>query len=312
MNQQSQPTSLYPVERGDELSLIELWKVLVEYKLLIIVFTALTTLGAIYYASTLPTIYKAEVLMIPASGGVSGGGLSNRLGGLADMAGVSLGGSSAGGSSAGAEGEQALARLKTRSFLIKHIKEKNLKSILFADQWSTVEKRWIDQEPSDREASELLLDMITTARVPKDKAGLVILSIEWKDPTNPEKIANIANNLVKSMNSHAKKRAILEAVRSVSFIEKELEKTSLLNSQIILYSIIEQQMGTIMLANVRDEFVFKVIDSAVIPTRAETKPIFMIIFIGIVLGIFISSFLAVNINYFRRHLEKNKIASAPI
>ena len=307
MNQQSQPTSLYPVERGDELSLIELWKVLVEYKLLIIVFTALTTLGAIYYASTLPTIYKAEVLMIPASGGGGGGGLSNRLGGLADMAGVSLG-----GSSAGAEGEQALARLKTRSFLIKHIKEKNLKSILFADQWSTVEKRWIDQEPSDREASELLLDMITTARVPKDKAGLVILSIEWKDPTNPEKIANIANNLVKSMNSHAKKRAILEAVRSVSFIEKELEKTSLLNSQIILYSIIEQQMGTIMLANVRDEFVFKVIDSAVIPTRAETKPIFMIIFIGIVLGIFISSFLAVNINYFRRHLEKNKIASAPI
>ena len=307
MNQQSQPTSLYPVERGDELSLIELWKVLVEYKLLIIVFTALTTLGAIYYASTLPTIYKAEVLMIPASGGVSGGSLSNRLGSLADMAGVSLG-----GSSAGAEGEQVLARLKTRSFLIKHIKEKNLKSILFADQWSTVEKRWIDQEPSDREASELLLDMITTARVPKDKAGLVILSIEWKDPTNPEKIANIANNLVKSMNSHAKKRAILEAVRSVSFIEKELEKTSLLNSQIILYSIIEQQMGTIMLANVRDEFVFKVIDSAVIPTRAETKPIFMIIFIGIVLGIFISSFLAVNINYFRRHLEKNKIASAPI
>ena len=295
-------------ERGDELDLMQLWKVLVKYKLLIIVFTTLTTLGATYYALTLPTIYKTEVLMIPVSGGgVSGGGLSNRLGGLADMAGVSLG-----GSSAGAEGEQVLARLKTRSFLIKHIKEKNLKSILFADQWSTVEKRWIDQEPSDREASELLLDMITTARVPKDKAGLVILSIEWKDPTNPEKIANIANNLVKSMNSHAKKRAILEAVRSVSFIEKELEKTSLLNSQIILYSIIEQQMGTIMLANVRDEFVFKVIDSAVIPTRAETKPIFMIIFIGIVLGIFISSFLAVNINYFRRHLEKNKIASAPI
>ena len=281
-------------ERGDELDLMQLWKVLVKYKLLIIVFTTLTTLGATYYALTLPTIYKTEVLMIPASGGISGSGLSNRLGGLADMAGVSLG-----GSSAGAEGEQVLARLKTRSFLIKHIKEKNLKSILFADQWSTVEKRWIDQEPSDREASELLLDMITTARVPKDKAGLVILSIEWKDPTNPEKIANIANNLVKSMNSHAKKRAILEAVRSVSFIEKELEKTSLLNSQIILYSIIEQQMGTIMLANVRDEFVFKVIDPAVNPKHAETKPILMVIFIGIILGIFLASFLAISANYFK-------------
>ena len=296
MNQQSQPTSLYPVERGDELSLIELWKVLVEYKLLIIVFTALTTLGAIYYASTLPTIYKAEVLMIPASGGGGGGGggLSNRLGGLADMAGVSLG-----GSSAGAEGEQALARLKTRSFLTKHIKEKNLKPILFADQWDRVEKKWIDKEPSDRDSAELLKNMIEAGSHPRSKAGLASLSIEWKNPHNPNKIADIANNLVSSINSHAKDRAILEARDSISFLEKELEQTSIVNSQTILYSLIEQQMGKIMMANIRDEFVFKVIDPAVNPKHAETKPILMVIFIGIILGIFLASFLAISANYFK-------------
>ena len=292
MNQQSQPTSLYPVERGDELSLIELWKVLVEYKLLIIVFTALTTLGAIYYASTLPTIYKAKVLMIPASGG--GGGLSNRLGGLADMAGVSLG-----GSSAGAEGEQVLARLKTRSFLTKHIKEKNLKPILFADQWDRVEKKWIDKEPSDRDSAELLKNMIEAGSHPRSKAGLASLSIEWKNPHNPNKIADIANNLVNSINSHAKDRAILEARDSISFLEKELEQTSIVNSQTILYSLIEQQMGKIMMANIRDEFVFKVIDPAVNPKHAETKPILMVIFIGIILGIFLASFLAISVNYFK-------------
>jgi capsular polysaccharide biosynthesis protein len=296
MNQQSQPqpTSLYPVERGDELSLIELWKVLVEYKLLIIVFTALTTLGAIYYASTLPTIYKAEVLMIPASGGISGSGLSNRLGGLADMAGVSLG-----GSSAGAEGEQVLARLKTRSFLTKHIKEKNLKPILFADQWDRVEKKWIDKEPSDRDSAELLKNMIEAGSHPRSKAGLASLSIEWKNPHNPNKIADIANNLVSSINSHAKDRAILEARDSISFLEKELEQTSIVNSQTILYSLIEQQMGKIMMANIRDEFVFKVIDPAVNPKHAETKPILMVIFIGIILGIFLASFLAISANYFK-------------
>ena len=277
MNQQSQPTSLYPVERGDELSLIELWKVLVEYKLLIIVFTALTTLGAIYYASTLPTIYKAEVLMIPASGG--GGGLSNRLGSLADMAGASLG-----GSSAGAEGEQALARLKTRSFLTNHIKEKNLKPILFASRWSEQGKLWIDKEPSDREASELLLDMVTTSIDSKDKAGLVAFSLEWENPANPDKIADMANDLVSNMNFRAKQRAIVEAKNSISFLEKELEQTNILNSQTILYSMIEQQMQKIMLANIRDEFVFKVIDSAVVPRYAETKPVLMIIFIGFILG----------------------------
>jgi len=292
MNQQSQPqpTSLYPVERGDELSLIELWKVLVEYKLLIIVFTALTTLGAIYYASTLPTIYKAEVLMIPASGG-GGGGLSNRLGGLADMAGVSLGGSSA---SVGAKGEQALARLKTRNFLTKHIKERNLKPILFADRWSQQGKLWIDGEPSNREVSELLLGMITTSMDPRDKAGLVTLSLEWENPHNPNKIADIANDLVSSMNHHAKRRAILEARDSISFLEKELEQTSILNSQTILYSLIEQQMGKIMLANIRDEFVFKIIDPAVNPRRTEDKPVLIIILIGLIFGLIFGIFTAIS------------------
>ena len=277
MNQQLQSTPLSPVDRSDELDFIGLWKVLIEYKLLIIVFTTLTTLGATYYASTLPTIYKAEVLMIPASGG--GGGLSNRLGGLADLAGVSLG-----GSSAGAEGEQALARLKTRSFLTNHIKEKNLKPILFASRWSEQGKLWIDKEPSDREASELLLDMVTTSIDSKDKAGLVAFSLEWENPANPDKIADMANDLVSNMNFRAKQRAIVEAKNSISFLEKELEQTNILNSQTILYSMIEQQMQKIMLANIRDEFVFKVIDSAVVPRYAETKPVLMIIFIGFILG----------------------------
>ena len=282
-------------ERGDELDLMQLWKVLVKYKLLIIVFTTLTTLGATYYALTLPTIYKTEVLMIPVSGGgVSGGGLSNRLGGLSSMAGVSLG-----GSSAGAEGEQALARLKTRSFLTKHIKEKNLKPILFADQWDRVEKKWIDKEPSDRDSAELFKNMIEAGSHPRSKAGLASLSIEWKNPHNPNKIADIANNLVSSINSHAKDRAILEARDSISFLEKELEQTSIVNSQTILYSLIEQQMGKIMMANIRDEFVFKVIDPAVNPKHAETKPILMVIFIGIILGIFLASFLAISANYFK-------------
>ena len=302
MNQQSQPqpTSLYPVERGDELSLIELWKVLVEYKLLIIVFTALTTLGAIYYASTLPTIYKAEVLMIPASGGVSGGSLSNRLGSLADMAGVSLG-----GSSAGAEGEQVLARLKTRSFLTKHIKEKNLKPILFADQWNRVEKKWIDKEPSDRDSAELLKNMIEAGSHPRSKAGLASLSIEWKNPHNPNKIADIANNLVSSINSHAKDRAILEARDSISFLEKELEQTSIVNSQTMLYSMIEQQMQKIMMANIRDEFVFKIIDPAVVPKHAETKSVLMVVFIGLILGIFLASFLSFSVHSFIGLLKRD-------
>jgi hypothetical protein len=288
MNQQSQPTSLYPVERGDELDLIGLWKVLVEYKFLIIVFTTLTTLGATYYASILPTVYKAEVLMFSASDSTP----QSHIGKLAGMAGVSLG-----RSNIGTKGEKELARLKTRSFLINHIKEQDLKPILFADQWSESTNIWINKEPSDRKAAELLLSMITIIINPKDPAGLVVFSLEWENPSNPIKIADIVNNLVDSMNFHAKQRAIVEAKKSISFLEKELEQTSVLNSQTMLYSMIEQQMQKIMLANVVNEFIFKIIDPAVIPEKAEDKPILLVIFIGMFLGVFFGSITAVGVNW---------------
>ena len=54
-----------------------------------------------------------------------------------------------------------------------------------------------------------------------------------------------------------------------------------------------------MMANIRDEFVFKVIDPAIIPKRSETKPTLMLIFIGLILGIFLASFLAISANYFK-------------
>jgi len=207
------------------------------------------------------------------------------------------------GSGIGVEGERALALLKTRSFLIKHIQEKNLKPVLFSDQWDESEQKWTDKEPSDRKASELLLDMITTSMNPKDNAGLVIFSLEWENPANPNKIADIANGLVSSMNFHAKQRAIVEAKNSISFLEKELEQTSILDSQTILYSIIEQQMQKIMLANIRDEFVFKVIDPAVIPKHAENKPVLIFIFIGLIIGVFIGSFLALSIHSYKKQQQ---------
>jgi capsular polysaccharide biosynthesis protein len=280
MNQSPQTVPPYPVKRGDELDLIGLWKILVEYKFLITIFTIITTLGAYYYTLNLPTIYKAQVLMFPS---IAPDNTSNRFSGI----GISLG-----GSSVGLQGDRSLARLNTISFLTNYIQEKNIKPILFAGQWNELEQKWINNEPSDLESSELLLSMMDIYINPKDGTGLVTLLLEWENPTNPDKIADIANSLVDNMNFTAKQRAIVEAKKSISFLEKELEKTSIINSQEILYGMIERQMQDVMLANTRDEFVFKIIDPAIVPKRAENKPVLMVIFTGLILGIFFGSFVA--------------------
>jgi preprotein translocase subunit Sss1 len=113
----------------------------------------------------------------------------------------------------------------------------------------------------------------------------------------------MANDLVSSMNYHAKQHAIVEAKNSISFLEKELEQTSILNSQTMLYSIIEQQVQKIMLANIRDEFVFKVIDAAVNPTKPEPSKMILITLLGGFLGGFISIFLAIFHNYIKREVR---------
>jgi len=64
--------------------------------------------------------------------------------------------------------------------------------------------------------------------------------------------------------------------------------------------LIEQQMGKIMMANIRDEFVFKIIDPAVVPKRAENKIVLMIIFTGLILGVLFGSFVAFFISLIKK------------
>ena len=62
-------------------------------------------------------------------------------------------------------------------------------------------------------------------------------------------------------------------------------------------------MQKIMLANIRDEFVFKVIDTAVNPTKPEPSKMIVITLLGGFLGGFISIFLALFHNYIKREVR---------
>ena len=84
MNQESQ---------DDETDLAELWNAIWAGKLKIIAVTAVFAIASVFYALSLPNIYKAEALLAPAteeSGGMAG--LAAKFGGLASLAGVNLDG----------------------------------------------------------------------------------------------------------------------------------------------------------------------------------------------------------------------------
>jgi hypothetical protein len=291
MNQQPQPTPPYPIERGDELDLIGLWKLLVKYKQIIFVTTAITTLSAIYYLTTLPTLYIVESLLVSSSDESSSS--SNTLNSKLLDCGL--------GSGVGLEAEKSLIRLKTYDFLTGYFKKENLKPMLFPDRWDKQKEQWIsNKEPSDRESVEFFKGMIE-ANSTKSKAKLTSIVLKWENPSEPEKMAEIIQRLIDYVNFSAQERAISKAKRSILFLEKEIESTNFVYSKKVLYRLIEQETQKIMMANINDEFIFHVIQPALKPLKPEDKPVFFYMFLGIISGIISGILIIIMIKNFKEN-----------
>ena len=71
------------------------------------------------------------------------------------------------------------------------------------------------------------------------------------------------------------------------------------NFQLLLYDMIESQMQKIMIANVSDEFIFSIIEPAVLPKKPKQKHVVLILFLGLLLGTMLGIFVAITINFFK-------------
>src|SRR3569623_1270705 len=265
-----------------EISLLDLWRMLISYKWLILGSTLITTAIATAIVFYLPPTYRAEVTLAPVTPDESG-----RLSALAgELGGIDIG--SSGASSA----DQAIAVLKSRAFTDAFIKEEQLLPILFSDQWDSQKKTWRledQKEAPTLRQSYLLFDERLRTITQDKKTGLITLVIEWKDP---KQAAQWANLLVERLNFHERRAAIAEAEKSLAYLKNQLSQTSVLEMQQAIYRLIEAQTKNIMLANARDEYAFKIIDPAVTPEK-KTKPNRVIILgIGATIG-FLSSLLLV-------------------
>jgi hypothetical protein len=90
--------------KDDEINLAELWRAIWAGKLTIILISFIFAIASIYFALSKPNIYKASIILAPASNESGAGGLSalaGQFGGLASMAGINLAGGESGKTDAG-------------------------------------------------------------------------------------------------------------------------------------------------------------------------------------------------------------------
>ncbi|MCF6337948.1 MAG: Wzz/FepE/Etk N-terminal domain-containing protein [Gammaproteobacteria bacterium] len=283
-----------PYTEDDSIDLLALWRVVAQYKRVLLSVFLLGILLAIGFAFLSTPVYRAELVMVSSieeeSGGLSS--LAGQFGGLASLAGVNLGG-------AGNDVDRVLATLKSRVFLVPFLQQEKIMP-LFARGPGSETLSVLDVYKT---FTEDVLD------IRKDnKTGLMTLGVEWHDPALA---AHWANTLVARLNEHQRQAAIKEAQQSIDYLNQQLSKTSVVDMQQAIYRLIESQTRAIMLANVKKEYVMQVIDPALAPEKRVRPQRGLIVVLGAVLsimaGIFII-FLLHGLKTFRQQLAQSDAA----
>ncbi|MGI2180142.1 Wzz/FepE/Etk N-terminal domain-containing protein [Shewanella frigidimarina] len=299
---------------NDEIDLRELFAVIWQGKLLIIAITAVFAIGAVIFAINQPNIYKSEALLAPADSEQGGGGLAalaGQFGGLASMAGINLGGG--GGID---KTQMAMEVMKSRQFTSDFIQKHNvLPDLMAAQKWNMADnsisyddelyneadKKWLrivaapfKPKPSMQEAYKVFSKIIAVNAA--KETGMVTVSVEHLSPTVAQQWVNW---LVADINNEMKQRDVTEAKRSTAFLRTQIQQTNVADIRSILYKLIEEQAKTIMFAEVRDEYVFKTIDPALIPEEKSKPKRALICVLGTMLGGMLGVMLVL-IRYFVR------------
>jgi uncharacterized protein involved in exopolysaccharide biosynthesis len=298
--------------QDDEIDLAELWRAIWAGKFTIIIISMIFAVASVFFALSKPDIYKASAILAPASDDAGGGGLgamAGQLGGLASMAGISLGGG-------GGVDKTALAIeiIKSRSFvenfIVKHdlliplMASKNWDAasdtlILDVELYDETSDKWIREvkapkkpEPSSWEAYKEFSELVT---ISQDKtSSMVNIDIEFYSPTIAKQWLTW---LVQDINEYMREQDQIEAKASIDYLTKQLANIKVATMETVFYQLIEEQTKNMMLTMVKKEYVLKTIDPAQVPdTKAGPKRA-LIVVLGTMLG-GILSVLIVIIRYF--------------
>lgn len=287
---------LWPSGDEESISLFDLWRVLSSYKWMIAGITLLSVLASAAAALLMTPMYRAEVVLAPVTGNEDTGRYSAQLekfGGIAALAGVNL-------SQHSSRKNEAIATLESRLLTEQFIEDEKLLPVLFHELWDQDAGGWAVDDPDDQpdlwDAYELFDEKVR--RISTDKrSGLVVLSIEWEDP---ELAARWGNELVRRVNAMLRERTAEESQKAIGFMQQQLKQVSAVELEQVLHRLIESEMKEIILANINEEFAFRVIDPAAPPGEPFRPRWAQMIAIGAVLGLIAGLTLALLLGFAAR------------
>ncbi|MBZ9610293.1 Wzz/FepE/Etk N-terminal domain-containing protein [Rheinheimera maricola] len=285
-----------------EINLADIWQILWRAKIFLLGLAVITAIVSICYVRQLANIYegKAVLVIVNKAGSSSLARLTGQLGGLASLAGINLADSGADKS------KLALEIAKSREFIYRMIVEQDMlvplmaatswdphTDTLYLDERLYHDGKWVrdvefpfDAKPSRQEALKAFDEVFFLHH--SKEYGTVTITFQHYSATLAAKWANA---FARMLDNEMKQRDVREAQHSLQYLQKQLEKTELEALKLALYQLIEEQSKTLMLAEVSEEYVFKLIDPAVRELLPAAPKRTFIVVLAILLVQLISCFI---------------------
>ncbi len=317
----SEPTAI-AYENEDEIDLLELARTVWKGRKLICWIVGCFTLATIILSLFMTNIYTAKAVIKPVmpdrySSRLSL--LSGQFGGLAGMAGIAM-------PSPGSSTE--IVNLLESNVLKKEVIEKyQLLPILFPKRWDQEKKAWKKPSISLNPLTYIAKLKPADPKTPKKEPGvpdtwdgiraldrlvkinynlkedIITVSADFRDP---EMAAKIANYYIITLNEHMSSEAKRVAIVNKEYLEKQLFQTNDALVQQKLYSLIAEKIETMMMAEVKEGFAFKVLDPPMTPDRKSRPKRAQMVIVAFMVSLFIGVFVVL----FREYLKKIRDKSA--
>ena len=276
----------------DEISLLDLFMVLLRHKALIVGLVFLTGVAAVIISLQMTNIYRSEATIAPKESEKTSAGALSALGGFGGMVAGELG---LGG---GGSLEKLEIMLKSRKLSETVIKKYELMPIIFEEQWEAKEKKWlVDPAPTLQDGQKAMQNMLTVSSDPKQ--GTIEVGIDHKDPETARKILGY---YLTELSEILRQEVIRDAAENMRFFREQLDRTSDILLKEKVYTLLAREIERDTFARAQEYYSFNVLDPPFVPDLdKKVRPKrSLICILSVVVAFFVAVFLAFLIEYVNR------------
>jgi len=305
------PTDQLNNNYDDEIDLRELFHVLWDKIFYIGAITFIFSLISIIYALKLPNIYQSQAVMMPMEANQGMSGMLGQYSGMASLAGISL------PSESGSKAQEAIARIQSFEFFsnsfLPHIKLENLMAVkkwnqasntltYDASAFNSESGQWVRKVkpptstiPSSQDAYKQYQAIMSVSE--DKKTSFVTLSVEHKSPVIAQQWVKIMMEQIDQVMRDQDRQTALQSIAYLNSLAPTVNYEEISKA---LASLQQEQMKRLMMVEANENYIFKVLDSPIVPEMKVKPKRSVIVILGTILGMVLSAVGVLVFNYTRK------------